>query len=144
MNEHESERVAASMHQLRPDWPIRQLETLLRDDRMADRPRRDVTVALAWVACESNSASPYRVLESGPWWRAAAVDGATTNGPEKFDPLDTCSVCGKRRQRCTAVQFSGHEFVSTVDGARQAAETSRADLARELMRAAKTDTEEDA
>jgi hypothetical protein len=142
MNEHEIQRIAAAMHELRPDWPAASIRTVIAKN-LADKPRRDVCVALAWVACETNSATPARVMESGPWWRAAAVDGATTNGPEKFDPLDTCSICGKRRQRCAAVQFSGHSFVSAVEGARQAAETSRADLAREAMRAGKhTETEE--
>ncbi len=54
MNDHEIERIAAAMNMLRPDWPKAQLKTLLKDERITDRPRRDVSVALAWVACEPN------------------------------------------------------------------------------------------
>lgn len=92
MNQHERERIAAAMHHLRPDWPLRQLLTLLATPQLTDRPRRDVVVALAWVACESNTASPYRVLESGPWWRAAAIDEP---GSRQREPGPWCSVCGQ-------------------------------------------------
>lgn len=85
MNEHEIERIAGAMNHLRPDWPIKQLRTLLADPRIAGRPRRDVVIALGYVACESNSASPYRVLEAGPWWQAVvASDGhVAINHPPK-------------------------------------------------------------
>jgi hypothetical protein len=89
MNEHEIERIAGAMNHLRPDWPIKQLRTLLADPRIAGRPRRDVVIALGYVACESNSASPYRVIESGPWWQSVtAGDGPQTNHPPKRD--ETC------------------------------------------------------
>src|SRR5690606_16846987 len=92
MNQHEIDRIAAAMNQLRPDWPTKQLQTLLSNPALATRPRRDVCVALAWVACETNSSSPYRVLEAGPWWRAAAVEGATAPR-NTFDPARDCDVC---------------------------------------------------
>ena len=96
MNEHEIERIADAMHRLRPDWPIKQLRTLLSDDRLADRPRRDVTVALAWVACESGTANPYRVLESGPWWKAAGIEGTSTQGRNLWpDDAHRCRTCSR-------------------------------------------------
>jgi hypothetical protein len=95
MNEHEAARIAAAMNQLRPDWPTKQLRTLLADARISDRPRRDVAVALAWVACEAASHNPYRVLETGPWWIAAGVDGQTTGRREPFDPDHFCGICNK-------------------------------------------------
>ena len=100
MNDHEIERIADAMHHLRPDWPTKQLRTLLGSPGLVTRPRRDVTVALAWVACESGTANPYRVLEAGPWWRAAAVDELATAGPDKTTPDQRCGICGKRRDRC--------------------------------------------
>lgn len=111
MNEHEIARLAASLHQARPDWPVKQLVTLMGDKRMADRPRRDVFVALAWVACESNTATPYRVLEAGPWWRAAAVEGQA-QAREPYDASTFCGVCGEPRHRCELKWAGDHEFES--------------------------------
>ena len=83
MKPHEIDRIAAAFNALRPDWPIKQLRTLLSDPRLANRPRRDVAVALAWVASESVTTTPYRVIETGPWWRAAAVDADPVAHPPK-------------------------------------------------------------
>lgn len=93
MNDHEIERIAAAMNQLRPDWPARSLQTLLSKPVLASRARRDVTVALAWVACESGTSTPARVLENGPWWRAAAVEGTLTRRHPK--PDEACLTCGR-------------------------------------------------
>lgn len=93
MNEHEIERIAAAANQLRPDWPIAQLRTLLKGDGLVNRPRRDVSVALAWIACEAGTSSPYRVLEAGPWWRAAGVEGTIAPRPPR--PMSACRTCGR-------------------------------------------------
>lgn len=115
MDTHEIARIAAACNALRPDWPIRQLQTLLTDERMVNRPRRDVTVALAWVACESGTSSPYRVLETGPWWKAAGIEGAATNR-EPFDQSAFCRTCGKPEHRCRAQRIADddHEFESVL------------------------------
>lgn len=113
MNDHEAQRIAAAFHQLRPDWPASSLLTLIRKN-LLDRPRRDVAVALAWVACESGTATPARVLETGPWWRAAGVDG----GGRQLEPYDVASVCGiceKPEHRCRANPYGAHEYESKVD-----------------------------
>lgn len=104
MNEHERQRIADAMHHLRPDWPTKQLLTLLASPQLADRPRRDVTVALSWVACEAGTSSPYRVLEAGPWWRATAVDG-TGSRPLNRGPW--CGICGVSHELHRA---EDHEF----------------------------------
>lgn len=109
MNEHEVGRIAAAMNQLRPDWPVKQLHTLLSAPALASRPRRDVCVALAWVACESGTSNPYRVLESGPWWRAVAVDGDTTGRRMPWNPHDFCETCGQRGDHHPATD---HEFIT--------------------------------
>ena len=82
MNEHEIERIAAAVNVLRPDWPTSSLRTFIAS-RLGSRPRRDVAVALVWVACEPATTTPARVLEIGPWWQAAAADGTTVprHGP---------------------------------------------------------------
>lgn len=109
MNEHEIERIAAAMNQLRPDWPTRSLKTLLSGPKLADRPRRDVTVALAWVACESGTATPARVLEAGPWWRAATIEG-NHNAHEPYDDTLFCAVCSEPRARCERKWAGDHQF----------------------------------
>lgn len=122
MNDHEAQRIAAAMHELRPDWPASSLLTLIRK-HLIDKPRRDVTVALAWVACESGSHTPARVIETGPWWRAAGVEGTTSKRPPEWQ-LDTiCSVCSKPEAACRAVRFADddHVFVSRAHNARDTA-----------------------
>lgn len=119
MNEHEIERIAAAMHHMRPDWPTASLRTLLGRPDLSNRPRRDVAVALAWVACEADTKTPARVLENGPWWRAAVIeDGATHHhvakvyGWHEGDPRDICSICALDRAEChRRAKTSGHEFV---------------------------------
>lgn len=123
MNEHEIERIAAAANQLRPDWPIAQLRTLLKGDGLVNRPRRDVSVALAWVACEVGTASPYRVLESGPWWRAAGIEsagngsgGAKFHGWNEGDPRNICGICGLDRSACAQrASTNGHEFIPRTE-----------------------------
>lgn len=112
MIDHEIDRITSAINRLRPDWPIKQLDTLIRE-RLADRPRRDVAVALTWVACETSTTTPYRVLETGPWWIAVAVDGQTTGRRTPFDPNLDCDVCGKRNHPDDAI--TGHAFESRHD-----------------------------
>lgn len=110
MNEHEIERIAAAMHHMRPDWPVASLRTLI-SKRLADRPRRDVAVALAWVACESGTATPVRVLEAGPWWKAAGVEGST-HQREPYDRGGTCSTCSLPHPKCRQVWGGDHPYIS--------------------------------
>lgn len=127
MNDHEIQRIAAAMHAARPDWPALSVATLIRK-KLADRPRRDVFVALAWVASETNSATPARVLESGPWWRAAAADVTTTSahhhvakvyGTTDGDPREICAECALHRADCERrAATNGHAFRSRLDAAR--------------------------
>lgn len=109
MNDHEAQRIASAMNQLRPDWPVRQLLTLLGDERMRDRPRRDVLVALGWVACEPATHTPYRVLEAGPWWRAAGIEGSATS-LNQVERHQRCSVCSLHRDRCASRWAGDHDF----------------------------------
>lgn len=97
MNEHEAQRIAASVHELRPDWPCSSLLTLIRKN-LIQRPRRDVMVAFAWVACEPATSTPARVLEAGPWWRAAGIEGTATSMPPKRE--EACFDCGRYVAAC--------------------------------------------
>jgi len=119
MNGNEATRIAHAMNAARPDWPIKQLETLLGDLRISHRPRRDVFVAMAWVASEADTTSPYRVLESGPWWKAAGFDGGEmtishtgkTVGADA-DPRHVCGICSLLRSDCESRSATnGHRFI---------------------------------
>lgn len=118
MNEHEIDRLASTFHVLRPDWPHGSLRTFIAKN-LGNRPRRDVAVALAWIACESNTATPARVLGAGPWWRAAAVEGDVTTTHtgrtvgRSADAREVCGICDMWREDCERrTGISGHEFVS--------------------------------
>ena len=126
MNDHEAQRIAHAANAMRPDWPTASVLTLIRANLM-DRPRRDVAVALAWVACESGSHTPARVLESGPWWTAAAVAGDTTGRREPYDPATHCSVCSKADDHRHP---DDHPFESAITRARRLAAEARRDLPR--------------
>lgn len=105
MNEYETERIAKAVNVLRPDWPVNSLITLMGKEQLKHRPRRDVLVALCWVASESNSHTPARVLEAGPWWKATQADGDTGGGhkhPMRAGDPDECRTHrGQHRDHCS-------------------------------------------
>lgn len=92
IDDHDIETIAAAFNQLRPDWPVSSLRTFIAKN-LATRAKRDVVVALAWVACEPNTATPARVLEAGPWWKAAGVTGELTR--RHPTPWSACHNCGR-------------------------------------------------
>lgn len=110
MNENEIERIAAAVNQLRPDWPTASLRTLLGRPELVNRPRRDVAVALSWVACEAESKTPARVLGAGPWWQATSVEGGTSPRPAPFG--ERCRHCTMTRDHCFG---EDHVFLSNDD-----------------------------
>jgi len=126
LEEHDVERIAAAMHVARPDWPARQIKTLIRDN-LLHRPRRDVFVALAWVASEPASHTPYRVLENGPWWRATATEGTPAPTRDPYDENKTCGICGKSRHQCDRNPYGEHAFESQAETIRNRS-TRRDDL----------------
>lgn len=119
MNEHEAQRIADAISHARPDWPAASIRTLLARPALATRPRRDVFVALAWVASEAETRNPGRVLEDGPWWRAAAADATDTSTALRnpFDPATACDTCSQPEHRHTST--SGHDYVSVHDANRR-------------------------
>ena len=113
MNEHEAERIAKAINVLRPDWPTKSLLTLMSRDELARRPRRDVLVTLAWVASETNSATPARVLEAGPWWKAVVAEEAPSERRDRIHPPRRDQECtthaGEWAERCRACATEGRE-----------------------------------
>ena len=124
MNETEIDRIAHAANAMRPDWPVASLRTLLNKPELTNRPRRDVAVALAWVACESETKTPARVLEPGPWWRATTVEQLPTGhqhanrtyGITEGDPREVCHICAQARPDCERrAATNGHTFTSRAD-----------------------------
>lgn len=135
MNEHDIARIADGFHRLRPDWPVRQLTTLLGSAGLRDRPRRDVLVALAWVAAESGTSTPYRVLEAGPWWRAAAVDGQVTSNRDNPEPSERCTTCSLSRARCRQLWAGDHDYVPATATRAWKSDPDRAKTVTDALRA---------
>lgn len=88
MNQAEVQRLAHAINDLRPSWPISSLTTFIGRN-LANRNYRDVAVALVFVALDADMAgnyktqTPKRVLENGPWWKAAEVSGIGHLGARK-------------------------------------------------------------
>ena len=122
MNEYEAERIAQAINVLRPDWPVRSLITLMGREQLRHRPRRDVLVAFAWVAAETNTSNPGRVLEAGPWWKAVAADGSTGGHPHPLrasDPEECRIHAGQHRDHCSGCQADSLVGDSTPTPQRQ-------------------------
>jgi len=111
VNDHEIERIAAAFHALRPDWPASSLRTMLTK-RAANMPRRDVCVMLAWIACEPASSTPARMFESGPWKRAAAIEGEQS--PRNVPAAARCNDCGHGEDH--AYHRNDHPFTRLHEG----------------------------
>lgn len=123
MNDHEIERIAAAVNQLRPDWPRPSLATLMRRPELAARPRRDIAVALTWVACESATTTPARVIEAGPWWRAVSAEDGHAPRPPK--PTEACRRCGRGYRPDCCDDPSAPQPASTREDPGQAAREDR-------------------
>jgi len=123
MNEVEISRIAAAISDLRPDWPAASIRSLLNRPELKNKPRRDVAVALAWVACETDSKTPARVIEAGPWWKATNAEATGTTVAHTgrtvgraANPEDVCGICDMWRQDCRGrADVNGHDFVPRAD-----------------------------
>jgi hypothetical protein len=89
-SENQIERLAAMANQLRPEWPIRSLLTILT--KHAARPYRDLAVALTWIATDARTKTPARLAEAGPWWTATSMTEGTGPGQSRM----RCSEHGER------------------------------------------------
>lgn len=75
----ETERVAAMMNALRPDWRIVSLRTFL-DVNHADRAYADLAIAAAVIATDPTTTTPELLNHHGRWW-VAAQSAASTPAP---------------------------------------------------------------
>lgn len=119
MNGNEISRLAHAVNELRPDWPISSLTTWLTRN-LASRPYRDAAIALVYVALDLKADGtwatdrPARVLEAGPWWRAAAVDSSDAGTrPHPVKPGQDCphhpGQPGDNCRGCAADRLAGDE-----------------------------------
>jgi hypothetical protein len=119
---HEAERLAAAIHQLRPDWPQPSLETFIWNNRYM--PLLDVTVELAWVAQLPETQTPARIHMDGPWrnvTRPAGTQSASAHIPHASP--DDCAHCGQPEPAHHHVATYGdHTYVSRIDHRREIAE----------------------
>lgn len=105
MNDAEAKRLAHAINDLRPSWPISSLTTFIAR-HLSNRNYRDAAVALVYVALEQNVAgefvtqTPKRVLETGPWWKAAEINGTAGVRPRGPKPHEACRDCGGFRGQC--------------------------------------------
>ena len=96
--DNELQRLAAMANALRPEWPTKSLLTHLAKNH-ADRPYRDLAVALAWIATDLQTLTPARLAEAGPWWKATSVDSPTVThvpprcGLHPDQPAARCREC---------------------------------------------------
>ncbi len=139
MNEAEIERIAAAINVARPDWPLPSLITLLKRPELAHRPRRDVFVALAWVASETATQTPARVIEAGPWWKAAAADSSqalTRYPPKRGEDCprhpgewpESCRGCASERLVPDRDEFFGDVKPASVSHVRAQLQMARSGL----------------
>lgn len=119
MNDHEAQRIAAACHEAKPDWPATSLLTFIRKN-LIHKPARDVAVMLAWIAFDPGTHTPARVLQQGPWQRAAGVEG-TAQQLTPFDANSFCTVCGRVEQACRN-RRGDHEFESVAARRRRVAD----------------------
>lgn len=108
LNDTQVARLAAMATGLRPDWPQSSLYTFINRE-LRGMAYRDVAVMLAWVACDERTATPKRILEAGPWRKAAVPDGAPR--PIQADRSGTCGTCYERQDVCRTRWAGDHEFL---------------------------------
>lgn len=147
------ERIAAAINQLRPDWPVRQIATIVERKHTA-RSVMDVTLALTYVALDRiadgqlASRTPARVDEAGPWWEIAVH--ATTAGHDaersrreleerraahraRLAAIDACDLC-EPTGYLTNGRVCDHDPHATVERAQLRAEPARTVLHDTLQR----------
>lgn len=104
----EVKRLAHALNELRPSWPVSSLVTFISRN-LSNRNYRDAAVALVYVALDADGAgnyvteTPKRVLEMGPWWKAAEIN-QTNVRPLPPKRAEQCGRCGKHQDQCACRQ----------------------------------------
>lgn len=77
MNIDDAKTIAAAVRAIRPDWNPKSVATILADN-FGHLPRRQVLLAMMWVASDPKTTTPGRVTTPGPWWAVLPDDQAAT------------------------------------------------------------------
>lgn len=89
LTRHEAERLAASIHAIRPEWPVGSLLTFIK--RHETKPLLDLSLGLMWVALLPDTKTPARVDEQGPW-KYVVTNSAIAPSVRYAEP-DDCGIC---------------------------------------------------
>lgn len=95
-NKEETQRIAAAMHAIRPEWRPDSLATFLTRHHHA-RPYADLMVAAVIVAMDERTKTPELLNQHGRWWVAAQ---------QVFRATATPTVGPGKEPRCT---IYGHD-----------------------------------
>lgn len=93
MNRDEAQQIATATNIIRPDWPTRQIVTILAEQK--HRPARDVHLALTWCAWDPDTKTPARINADGPWWHTARLAGVAAEPTQTPPTYLACPMHGK-------------------------------------------------
>lgn len=114
MTKTEAERIAAAIHDLRPDWPASSVLTLI-GKHYQHRPPRDIALALTWIALDYDSRTPGRILENGPWWKTTSTaEDKPTRAPSPRTH-ETCPIDGHSGWAHNCPQCRADALAATPD-----------------------------
>lgn len=101
-------RIADAIMALRPTWTQNRLMALMADPAIRGRRQpKDVAAAFAWIALDSETREPTRILEAGPWWGTADASAQSAGPAYRYaDPRD-CGTCGRPEVDC---RKDGHDY----------------------------------
>lgn len=108
INRTEAERIACAVHDIRPDWPLPSIMTLIEKD-LSTWPWLDLLVGLIYVAGDRNldgtwvSRTPARVKEQGPW-RTIGIADATAEASRQRAIAEVARRKEDTRTRLQAVR----------------------------------------
>lgn len=90
----DAERIAHATHSMRPTWDVPQIMAVLADERIrVQRHPQDAAAALAWLAMDSDTREPTRLLSGGAWWGTATAAGQRAGVRIREVKDDDCDLC---------------------------------------------------
>lgn len=129
----EAETVATAINVLRPDWPTKQIVTIIGRDHQ-HRPTLDIAAALLWLALDPDTETPGRLNESGPWWKGFQPQGHGRGqqgvGEDHQSPRknETCQQPGHTGWAGNCPNCRAEEKARSDKGARQPSRRSEYEL----------------
>ena len=112
MNKDEATRIAGAVNQLRPDWGVNGVMTVLADERLRHRAYADTAKVFVALALDPKSRKPTRIHEDGPWWHSASPTAADVNPSSLIRSMqaDDCDICLRPRADHGPGRNDDHEY----------------------------------